>query len=175
MDVPYIFVIYSIYTYIYIYFLDMFHVFSLVCFLIYGAKSRSGHERSQSFGPISHVSGPKLTFWGNFIMVLHGFAWRSSILRMLTTAKSTTSAPKDVCLALYIGFDMHLTQSPTQAKPSAVAPFGGTSWATKHQPISTAAVLSKIYARVLWIAMAPFDACWQHSASLDTNIAKESI
>ena len=37
---------------------------SLVCFLIYGVKSRSGHDRSQSFGPISHVSGPKLTFWG---------------------------------------------------------------------------------------------------------------
>ena len=27
----------------------MFHVFSLVCFLIYGVKSRSGHDRSQSF------------------------------------------------------------------------------------------------------------------------------
>ena len=23
---------------------------------------RSGHDRSQSFGPLSHVSGPKLTF-----------------------------------------------------------------------------------------------------------------
>ena len=29
---------------------------------IYGVKSRSGHDRSQSFGPISHVSGPKLSF-----------------------------------------------------------------------------------------------------------------
>ena len=38
--IPYIF---------HIYFLDMFHVFSLVCFLIYGVKSRSGHDRSQSF------------------------------------------------------------------------------------------------------------------------------
>ena len=55
-----IFLIYSIY--IYIYFLDMFHVFSLVCFLVYGVKSRSGHDRSQSFGPISHRSGPKLSF-----------------------------------------------------------------------------------------------------------------
>ena len=27
----------------------MFHIFSLVCFLIYGVKSRSGHDRSQSF------------------------------------------------------------------------------------------------------------------------------
>ena len=35
---------------------------SLACFLIYGVKSRSGHDRSQSFGPISHVLGPKLNF-----------------------------------------------------------------------------------------------------------------
>ena len=38
----------------------------------------SGHVRSQTFGQISHISVPELTFWGNFIMVLHGFAWRSS-------------------------------------------------------------------------------------------------
>ena len=28
-------------------FLDMFHIPSLVCFLIYGVKSRSGHDRSK--------------------------------------------------------------------------------------------------------------------------------
>ena len=39
---------------------------------------RSGHVRSQSLGPISHVSDPKLNFSGNFIMVLHGFMWKSS-------------------------------------------------------------------------------------------------
>ena len=39
---------------------------------------RSGHDWSQSFGSISHVSGPKLIDWGNFIMVLNGFARRSS-------------------------------------------------------------------------------------------------
>ena len=59
-------------------FLDMFHVFSLVCFLIYGVKSRSGHDRSQSFGPIWHVSGPEMVFWRNDIMILHHFCWRSS-------------------------------------------------------------------------------------------------
>ena len=37
----------------------------LVCFLSYGVKSRSGHDRSQSFGSISHALGPKFTFWGN--------------------------------------------------------------------------------------------------------------
>ena len=38
MDVPYIF---HIYIYIFhIYFLAMFHIFSLVCFLIYGVKRR---------------------------------------------------------------------------------------------------------------------------------------
>ena len=40
----------------------MFHIFSLVCFLIHGVKSRSGHDRSPTVGSISHVSGPKLTF-----------------------------------------------------------------------------------------------------------------
>ena len=38
---------------------------------------RSGHVQSQSFGIISHALGPKLNSWGNFIMVLHGFASRS--------------------------------------------------------------------------------------------------
>ena len=43
-----IFLSYSLYIpYIYIYFLAMFHIFSLVCFLIYGVKSRSGHDRSK--------------------------------------------------------------------------------------------------------------------------------
>ena len=74
-----IFLIYSLYIpYIYIYVLNMFHIFSLVCFLIYGVKSRSGHDRSQSFWQILHMSGPKLTFGGNFQMILYGFAWRSS-------------------------------------------------------------------------------------------------
>ena len=39
-----------------------------------------GHDRhvqSPTFGQISHVSGAKLSFRDNFIMVLHGFAWRS--------------------------------------------------------------------------------------------------
>ena len=39
MDIPYIF---------HIYFLNMFHIFSLVSFLIHGVKSRSRHDRSQS-------------------------------------------------------------------------------------------------------------------------------
>ena len=39
---------------------------------------RNQDARNQSFGKISHVSGPKLNFKGNFIMVLHGFASRSS-------------------------------------------------------------------------------------------------
>ena len=53
-----IFLIYSLYIpYIYIYifhiyFLAMFHIFSLVRFLIYVVKSRSGHDRSQSY--LSH-------------------------------------------------------------------------------------------------------------------------
>ena len=71
-----IFLIYSLYI-PYIYFLSMFHIFSLVCFLIYGVKSRSGHDRRQSAGPISHASGSKPSFWCNFQMILHGFAWRS--------------------------------------------------------------------------------------------------
>ena len=55
----------------------MFHLFPLVCFLVYGVKSRFGHDRSQSFGPMLHVSGPKLSFSGNFQLIMHGFAPRS--------------------------------------------------------------------------------------------------
>ena len=55
----------------------MFHIFSLVCFLIYGVMSRSGHDRSQSFGSILQISGPKLIFGCNFQVILHGFAPRS--------------------------------------------------------------------------------------------------
>ena len=32
--------------------------------------------RNQTFGPISHVSGPKLAFWGNFIFVRYHFSAR---------------------------------------------------------------------------------------------------
>ena len=31
-------------------------------FLIYGVNSESGHDRSQSFGSIWHVSGPEIVF-----------------------------------------------------------------------------------------------------------------
>ena len=40
----------------------MFHMFSLVCSLIYGIKNRSGHDQSQSFDPILYASVPRLTF-----------------------------------------------------------------------------------------------------------------
>ena len=56
-------------------------VFPLVCskyLCSWTRLGRSGHVQSQSFGSISHVSGPKLNFWGIFIMVLDGFVWRSS-------------------------------------------------------------------------------------------------
>merc|ERR1711924_398511 len=64
MDIyGYIINIYGYISYIFhIYFLNMFHVFSLVCFLIYGVKRRSGHDGSQSFGPSWHVSGPEMVF-----------------------------------------------------------------------------------------------------------------
>ena len=39
---------------------------------------RSGHDGSQSFGPIWHVSGPEMVFRRNDIMILHHFCWRSS-------------------------------------------------------------------------------------------------
>ena len=53
IDIPYIF---------HRYYLDMIHILSVVCFLIYGVKSRSGHDRSQTVGPISHFSGQKTDF-----------------------------------------------------------------------------------------------------------------
>ena len=53
MDIPYIFHIYS---------LNMFHILSLVCFLVYGVKSSFGHDQISTFGPLPHASGPKMTF-----------------------------------------------------------------------------------------------------------------
>ena len=45
------FPIYSFHIpYIYIYIFNIFHTFSCVCFVIYSVNSRSGHDRSQSFG-----------------------------------------------------------------------------------------------------------------------------
>ena len=36
--------------YTHIYFLNIFHIFSLVCFLIYSVNSSSKHDRSPTFG-----------------------------------------------------------------------------------------------------------------------------
>ena len=51
---------------------------SLLCWQGLVHLGRSGHDRSQNFGSISHISGPKLNFWSNFQMILYGFAWRNS-------------------------------------------------------------------------------------------------
>ena len=51
--------------------------FALVCskFLSsWTGLGRSGHVQITTFDSISHASGPKLFVWGDFIMVLHGFA-----------------------------------------------------------------------------------------------------
>ena len=71
--IPYIF---------HIYFLAMWNMFSLVCFLIYGVKRKSGHDGRMSFGPFLHVSGLKMVFWRNDIMILHHFCWRSSKIKL---------------------------------------------------------------------------------------------
>ena len=87
--IPHIYIHIYTYIYIYIYVLNIFHLVSFVCFVVYSVNSRSAHDRSQTFGSIWHVSGPKLSFWCNFIMVLHGFVWRSSrrtVLRRKTTS-----------------------------------------------------------------------------------------
>ena len=67
--------------YIYIYSLNIFHIFSLVCFLIYGVKNSFGHEQITTFGSISHVSGPKLAFSGNFTFVRYHFRLENSRVR----------------------------------------------------------------------------------------------
>ena len=54
---------------------DLFSYINLSYF--YGIKRRSGHDWSQRFGPIWHVSGPKMVFWRNDTMILHHFCWRS--------------------------------------------------------------------------------------------------
>ena len=84
MDITYIFIIY---------FLNMFHIFSLVCFLMYGVKSRSGHDRMTSFNSISHISGSKLAFWGNFIFVRYQVSTRK-LKSTLKLSKNVVWIPK---------------------------------------------------------------------------------
>ena len=43
---------------------------------------RSGHVRFQTFGPIWHVSSPKMVFWRNNLMILHHFCRRSSKIKL---------------------------------------------------------------------------------------------
>ena len=43
---------------------------------------RSRHARFQTFGPIWHVSGTKMEFWRNDIMILHHFCRRSSKIKL---------------------------------------------------------------------------------------------
>ena len=43
---------------------------------------RSGHDRSQSFGLIWHVSGPKISLSRNDLMILHHFCWRNSKIKL---------------------------------------------------------------------------------------------
>ena len=73
--------LYSLFIpYIHIYILlNTFHIFPL-CFLdLWSQKQvRTWPKSDQSFGATSLISGPKLSFWNNFQMILHGFAWRSS-------------------------------------------------------------------------------------------------
>ena len=69
---------------------------SLVCFLIYGVKSKSGHDWSQSFGPILHGLDPKLSFFDEvsrwFCMVLRGGAEKYGLLiKTLYLIKERTS------------------------------------------------------------------------------------
>ena len=50
----------------------MFHVFSLVCFLIYGVKSRSGHDQITTFGQIMNLLTPVVKRM--FLLKDHKFA-----------------------------------------------------------------------------------------------------
>ena len=86
MDIPYIFRIYSTYIYIYIFPKYVPYIFPFVCYLIYGVKSRSGHDRSQSFGQIPHASRiptspQRATFMENeygWFMCVYGMSFVSS-------------------------------------------------------------------------------------------------
>ena len=86
--VPYIFPKYFPYLFIYVYIPYMFHIFSLVCFLIYSVNSRSGHDQITTFGQVLHVSDPKLTFRGSsrwFCMVLCGGTKEKNLVVSLNT------------------------------------------------------------------------------------------
>ena len=50
----------------------MFHVFSLVCFLIYGVKSRSGHDRSKIAPVSAQLFKPKCGLNNRIIRTVDG-------------------------------------------------------------------------------------------------------
>ena len=72
----------------------MFHMFSLVCFLVYSDNSRSGHDRSQNSGSISHGPGPKLCTSSFHLSAAPGDesinkAWQRSGPNLLRAAPNT--------------------------------------------------------------------------------------
>ena len=76
------------YMYIYIYIYVCVHIFSSVCFVLYSVNSRSGHDRSQTFGPIcvfflwiKHVCWipPRKTMQNHYEMTAKSQFWTRNV------------------------------------------------------------------------------------------------
>ena len=137
----------------------MFHIFSLVCFLIYGVKSRSGHDRSQSFSLISHESGPKLSLEYNFYMYKYrcksvgivGSGGKSSIIDESTVAETGD-------LLLFAATGLHVqnrisnacgfTSEPMVDHPRVII-FGATSVGKGFPSLPSAINLTNFYRNLI--------------------------
>ena len=91
-----------------------------------------GHVHVPTFGPISHVSGPKLVFFGNSIMVLKLISSRKpktlfSHQKRYIYIKKWPGPEKQIRKRKSINI-YDIKQSETQALPSAAAPLGLCFW-----------------------------------------------
>ena len=76
------------------------NIFPLVCskyLSSWTGLGKSRHVQRQSFGEISHVSGPKLAFWGDFITVRYHFCARK-LMSTLKPSKNVVWRPKILSL-----------------------------------------------------------------------------
>ena len=123
---------------------------------------RSGHVRFQTFGPIWHVSGPKMVFWRNDIMILHHFCWRSSKIKLFwpktlifdqklkNQTQKTKIGPKPKNSHIWRG--RHLPRHPTDCqrpywRPSRVPQEGTGIWVAHQGNKSAPLKIPCIFAR----------------------------
>ena len=136
IDIPYVF-----HIYIYICFLNMFHIFSLMCSLIYGVKTRSGHDRGWvqwSFGTnfydfqwkkatydswLEHACSIASSAWARLLHRLFGLlGWVGNHRQLFLGPALAWHNPKRFC------WGMALTENANLAVGSFIVSSEGNGW-----------------------------------------------